>query len=86
MEKAPEIKRTAEVLRVELPPIDPLDPAQLEQFMLERSGLPKVRQTLPTERSGGHFYHANTVMQFRFRSLMGASGYRYRVHAWRISL
>ena len=54
--------------------------------MLERSGLPKVRQTLPTERSGGHFYHANTGMQFRFRSLMGASGYRYRVHAWRISL
>ena len=69
-----------------MPPVDPVDPlghAQLQQFMLEKGGLPKVRPSLPTERSGGHLYHAN--MQFRFRSLMGASGYRYWVRAYRIT-
>ena len=58
MEKAPEIRRTAEVLQVELSPIDPLDPAQLEQVMLERSGLLKVRPPLPAAQSGDNFYHA----------------------------
>ena len=60
MEKAPETKpTTAEVVGgAELPPIDALDPAQLEQFMIERSGLLKVRPPLPAAQSGDNFYHA----------------------------
>jgi len=40
------------------PPIDPLDTAQLEQYMLESSGLLKVRPPLPAAASGDDFYHA----------------------------
>ena len=81
--KAPEIKpiRTAAGLHAELPPIDPLDPAQLEQFMLERSGLLKVRPPLPAAQSGDNFYHA-IPFQVGFLAvplqggpLMGVMGY-----------
>lgn len=40
------------------PPKDPLDPAQLEQYMLEASGLLKVRPPLPAALTGDDFYHA----------------------------
>lgn len=56
--KAPEVQRTAKILHAELPPIDALDPAQLEQFMIESSGLLKVRPPLPAAQSGDNFYHA----------------------------
>ena len=55
MEKAPELKRAKQA---GLPPIDALDPAQLEQFMIERSGILKVRPPLPAAQSGDNFYHA----------------------------
>ena len=62
MEKAPELKRAnkraAEAQQAGLPPIDALDPAQLEQFMIERSGILKVRPPLPAAQSGDNFYHA----------------------------
>ena len=77
MEKAPEIKRTAEVLRVELPPIDPLDPAQLEQFMIEQSGLLKVRPPLPAAQSGDNFYHAIPFQVGRPQSSPHACGMRH---------
>ena len=40
------------------PAIDPLDPAQLEQYLLESSGLLKVRPPLTPAKSGDNFYHA----------------------------
>lgn len=39
-------------------PIDPLDPAQLEKFMLETSGLLKLRPPLPPGQTGDDFLHA----------------------------
>jgi prolyl 4-hydroxylase len=50
-------KPTAEEVAA-LPAIDPLDPTQLEQYMLESSGLLKVRPPLPPAKSGDNFYHA----------------------------
>ena len=38
--------------------VDPLDPAQFEQFALEKSGLLQVRPPLPAAVSGDNFYHA----------------------------
>lgn len=39
------------------PPIDPLDPVQLERFLAESSGLLAVRPLLPAGESGDNFYH-----------------------------
>jgi len=41
-----------------VPPEDPLDPVQLESFMLESSGLLKLRPPLPSAVSGDDFLHA----------------------------
>lgn len=38
-------------------PIDPLDPAQLEAFFIDASGLMSVRPPLPPAQSGDNFYH-----------------------------
>lgn len=40
------------------PPSDPLDPTQLEQWMIESSGLMKVRPPITPAQSGDSFYHA----------------------------
>ena len=45
-------------------PIDPQDPAQLEAFFVEGSGLMGVRPPLPPAQSGDDFYH---VIPFQVR-------------------
>jgi prolyl 4-hydroxylase len=39
-------------------PVNPLDTVQLEQYLLESSGLLKLRPPLPPAKSGDNFYHA----------------------------
>ena len=53
-----ELQQQQQQQQPQLPVIDALDPAQLESFLLDTSGLLKVRPALKAAESGDNFLHA----------------------------